>query len=265
MRDDDGAAPGPDPATPGRTTRAEERGLAADLAALARDLEGSDDLEATLRAVVVGAVGAVPGAERASISMVTRRRRTVTTRAASDDVAARLDAAQYEAGEGPCLDALFEQPVVETVDAGRDERWPVLAGAARDLGVGAMLCVRLWVHGDDLGALNISATREAAFEADAVHVAELFATHAAVALVGAEREQQMREALARRDVIGQAMGIVMERFGLASDRAFGVLVRLSQHANRRLHEIAAELVETRTLPVPGDADARRGPRPPASP
>nr|WP_255465666.1 ANTAR domain-containing protein [Cellulomonas sp. APG4] len=93
----------------------------------------------------------------------------------------------------------------------------------------------------------------------------MFATHAAVALVGAEREQQLREALARRDVIGQAMGIVMERFGLAPDRAFGVLVRLSQHANRRLHEIAAEVVETRTLPRPEGGAVGTVPRPSSAP
>ena len=227
--------------------------LAAQLSDLARSLEQEDDLQATLDAIVVAAVGTVPGAQHASISMV-KDRRTVTTRSSTGELPRGTDQAQYEAGEGPCLETLYEQHSVQVPDMAGEKRWPEFSRRATALGAGSMLCVQLFVEGDNLGALNLLSESPHAFDDPAEHVAMLFATHAAVAIVGAEKEAQLRDALARRDIIGQAMGIVMERYGLSSKRSFAVLTRLSQHNNRKLHELASDIIETRALPSAAPAD-----------
>ncbi|MEP7766181.1 GAF and ANTAR domain-containing protein [Sanguibacter sp. 25GB23B1] len=215
--------------------------LAADLSRLARSLEDEDGLDATLDAIVHAAVVSVPGAEHASISMV-RGRREVTSRAVTSDLARKNDRAQYDAGEGPCLESLFERRTVTVPDMAAESRWPVFSERSSGLGVASMLSVQLFVAGDDLGALNLLSTRPHAFDEGSEHIALLFASHAAVAIVGAEQEEQLLDTLAQRDVIGQAMGVLMERYGVTSSRAFGLLTRVSQRNNVRLFELAGEIV-----------------------
>lgn len=237
-------------AAPGHWVHAHEGGdeLADALGSLARDLEDEGDLDSTLNAIVHAAVGTIPGAEHASISMV-RGRRHLTTRAATSATAERVDAIQYETGEGPCLATLFEKRTERVVDTTDEPRWPRFGFRADEAGVRSLLAVQLYVKGDDLGALNLMSGEPDAFDDDSEHVALLLATHAAIAIVGAEKEDQLRDALSRRDVIGQAMGIIMERYGMTSERAFSVLARLSQNSNRKLHELAAQIVQTRDLPT----------------
>ena len=221
--------------------------LAAELSRVARDLEHEEDLQGTLDAIVGAAVGTVPGAQHASISMVKGRREVVTSSSTSD-LPRKTDQAQYDAGEGPCLDVLYQRRTVHVPDMATEKRWPGFSLAASRLGAGSMLSVQLFVDGDDLGALNLLSESPHAFTQDSEQVALLFAAHAAVAIVGAEKEEQLRDALVRRDVIGQAMGIVMERYGLTAKRSFSVLTRLSQHRNLKLHDLARHIVETRALP-----------------
>jgi AmiR/NasT family two-component response regulator len=70
-----------------------------------------------------------------------------------------------------------------------------------------------------------------------------------VALAGAEHEEQLRAGMTSRDLIGQAKGILMERFRLTPHQAFDVLSRVSQELNRKLVDVAAELTETGALPA----------------
>jgi GAF domain-containing protein len=228
--------------------------LAVELSRLALSFEDEGDLQGTLDAIVGAAVGTVPGTEHASISMA-RGRRHVSTRASTGDLPRHSDQAQYDTAQGPCLDTLYERHTVHLPDMATERRWPAFAEQAHALGVGSMLCVQLFVMGDDLGALNLLSSVPRAFDESAEHVALLFATHAAVAIMGAEKEEQLRDALSRRDIIGQAMGIVMERYGMTAPRAFSVLTRLSQNSNRKLFELAAEIVETRDLPRASGARA----------
>ena len=221
--------------------------LAAELSRVALSLEHEEDLQGTLDAIVGAATGTVPGAQHASISMV-KDRREVITRASTSDLPRRTDQAQYDAGEGPCLDVLYQRRTVQVPDMATEQRWPGFSHAASLLGAGSMLSVQLFVKGDDLGALNLLSESPHAFTQDSEHVALLFAAHAAVAIVGAEKEEQLRDALVRRDVIGQAMGIVMERYGLTPKRSFAVLARLSQHRNLKMHDLARQIVQTRILP-----------------
>lgn len=222
--------------------------LVARLSTLARTLEFQDDLDATLHSIVGAAVDTVPGAEHASISVVLRRRE-VHTPAATGDLPREVDRAQYETGEGPCLDTLFTQTTARVGDLEADERWPDFAKRAADLGIASMLAVRLFVRGDDLGGLNLFSSRVDGFGDESEHVALLFASHAAVAMAGATEQDQLRTALSSRDEIGMAKGMLMERHQLSGDQAFQVLVHVSQESNRRLVDIAQHLVTNGSLPT----------------
>jgi len=215
---------------------------------LARSLAQEDDLDATLQAIVQASVDTVPGAQHASISAILRRKE-VTTRASTDELSLAVDRAQYETGQGPCLDSLYDQRTVRLSDVRTEVRWPEFIHRAVNLGVGSMLAVQLYVKDDELGALNLLSESADAFSDESEQVALLFAIHAAVAIVGAKEHQDMSEALGTRGLIGQAMGILMERHKITGERAFAVLTRTSQHSNRKLHVIAGELVISGVLPT----------------
>jgi GAF domain-containing protein len=159
----------------------------------------------------------------------------------------RVDAAQEETGQGPCLDAVFEQQTVRVSDLRRERRWPLFTARAADAGAGSMLSFQLYVEGDNLGALNLYAYEPDAFTDESEHVGLLFAAHAAVAFAGAQKQDHLLRAMTTRGIIGQAMGILMERYHLTGDRAFQLLVRVSQHNNRKLPDIAEELIRTGEL------------------
>src|SRR5690242_15099408 len=143
--------------------------LAERLSELARTLQGEDNVQATLDAIVDSAVDTVPGAKHAGISVV-ERRRTVYTQAATDELVHRVDQAQYDTGQGPCLDAIYEDPIVRVPDMGTEQRWPDFIERALDLGVHSMLSFRLYVRQDDLGGLNLYSPDEHAFDEGSEHV-----------------------------------------------------------------------------------------------
>ena len=221
--------------------------LAVRLSELARTLQHQQDLTQTLEGIVHAAVETVPGAEQASISAV-ERRQEVQTLAATSELSRAVDRAQYETEQGPCLSTLYDRVTERLPDLAADERWPAFSSRAAALGVGSMLSVRLFVEGDELGALNLLSRSPGAFGDESEHVALLFASHAAVALVGAGERARLQEAMSSRDLIGQAKGILMERFKITSDQAFLLLVRTSQDSNRKLRVVAEELASTGQLP-----------------
>ena len=208
---------------------------------LARQLEDEQDLQATLDRIVATAVAVIPGAQHASISEV-RQRREVHTAASTSDVPRATDQAQYETAEGPCLYTLYEQETVRLTDMVTEQRWPAFTAKAAELGVGSMLCVQLYVEGGDLGALNLVSGQSDAFDDESEHVALLFASHAAVALSGAREQANLREAISTRDLIGQAKGILMERFAITDDEAFRLLATLSQTGNRKLRDVVRDVI-----------------------
>jgi GAF domain-containing protein len=222
--------------------------LAEQLSSLARSLEMQADLQATLDTVVRAAVGTVPGATEASISEV-QHRRDVKTLAASGELSRAVDHAQYDFGEGPCLDSLYEQETVRLSDLNTEQRWPRFVARARELGVGSMLAVQLFVDGENLGALNLFSRQPRAFDDESEHVALLFASHAAVAMSGERARGHLQAAVTTREVIGQAQGILMERFRITAEMALHMLMLASQDSNRKLRDIADELVATGELPA----------------
>ena len=216
------------------------------LADLARDMQRQGDAAAVMEVIVSTAVGMVPGAEDASISLVQGRRRVVSA-AATGDLSRRVDDLQEETRQGPCMDAMYEHETIRVDDLPSDQRWPELARRARELGVSSMLCFQLFVEGDDLGALNLLARQPGAFTDESERVGLLFASHAAVAVAQAQKVNHLDTALASRDVIGQAKGILMERYKITAPQAFALLAKVSMDTNRRLHEVAEYLADTGVL------------------
>jgi transcriptional regulator with GAF, ATPase, and Fis domain len=220
--------------------------LATQLSELARVLQQEEHSEATLERVVQAAVTLIPGAEEGSISVVTGRSH-VESQAPSSDLSRRLDALQAETGQGPCLDAAFEQRTVRVSDMSTEHRWPDFAARANEAGVGSMLAFQLYVDGDTLGALNLYAKQPNAFDDESEHVGLLFAAHAAVAYAAVHHQDNLRQAMETRDLIGQAKGILMERYKLTGEQAFELLVQASQTTHSKLREVADELVHSGSL------------------
>lgn len=220
--------------------------LAVKLSELARALQDEEGVQETLDGIAVAAVDTVPGAQYAGLTVVRRRRQT-DTRAATDEVVRQIDQAQYDLAEGPCLDATYEQRTVRLPDMTADERWPRFTRRAAELGVMSMLSFQLYVQQENLGALNLYSREKNAFDDESEHVGLLFATHAAVAMSGAQQEEHLVRAVAMRDLIGQAKGILMERHRVTADQAFALLVRASQQTNTKLADIARHLADTGEL------------------
>jgi transcriptional regulator with GAF, ATPase, and Fis domain len=143
------------------------------------------------------AVHTVPGAQYAGITVV-QARQAVNTRAATDELVRKIDEAQYETGQGPCLDAAYQMRTVRLSDMTTEQRWPEFTGRASDMGIGSMLSFQLYVTQDNLGALNLYSTHADAFHDESEDVGLLFAAHAAVAMAGARQHEQLERALSMR-------------------------------------------------------------------
>ena len=241
------SAPGATGAAPGAPIVVDGLTVTGRVADAARALADEPTLQQTLDRVVELAVSMVDGCESAGISLISRGR--IDSPAVSDPLVARGDELQYELGEGPCLDAIREAPLVESGDIEADVRWPRWAPQVADeLGVRSMLCVQLYTSETAHGALNMYATTRDAFGPDDHHLAATFAAVAAAAISAARTEEQLQSAVQTRTLIGQAQGILMERFSLSSSRAFAVLSRVSQDSNVKLVDVARQIVETRRVP-----------------
>ncbi len=212
-------------------------------AELARVLLSAGGVRETLQQIVDMAVETIDGCDHAGISVL--KNETGSTPAASDNVPLGVDAIQYETGEGPCLSAIREHEVFETGDLSSESRWPRFASrAATETGVSSMLCFRLFVAGDTLGALNLYSKSIDAFDERSRTVGLVYAAHAAMALSTAMHDEQMDQALQSRDLIGQAKGILMARQGVGADEAFDMLRRASQRLNVKLRDVAGDMVES---------------------
>lgn len=220
--------------------------LAETFADVARALLGEDDVQAALTRISALAVQTIDGCDHAGVSLIQGRK--ISSPGASDDVPIQVDAIQYETDEGPCLDAIREQETFRAGDLAAEDRWPKFSRrTAEETGVVSMLCFRLFAEADTMGALNLYSKERSAFDDEAVAVGTVFATHAAVALSGAQQDEQLQQALLSRDVIGQAKGIIMAQQNVTADEAFDILRRASQRLNIKLRELA-ERVASRTPP-----------------
>lgn len=194
----------------GRTmTGAAFPGVATYLADLALELRSQTGTEAVLRTIVHGAVDLVPGARRAGIFLIEDGK--VQPHVPSDAVVAELDSLQSSLDEGPCVSALRDERTVLIDDMALETRWPLFTAAALQRGIHSMLSFPLYARSENIGALNLYSGESGVFGEDSVFIGELLAQHSSVALAGAVVEDQLRDAITTRDLIGQAKGILMER------------------------------------------------------
>lgn len=216
--------------------------VAGALADLARAMTDKPDLEATLGAVTAAATSLIAGADAADILLISSRKH-FRSHAATSDLPLRLDSLQEASGQGPCIDAARGEQVISSDDLTREDRWPDFAPQAVQAGVHSTLCFQLYAGGGALGALNLFGRVPRAFTAADVETGAMLATHAAIALHSLNKSEQFHSALASRDLIGQAKGMIMERFSIDAVQAFELLRRLSQDSNVPLAQIAAQLVD----------------------
>jgi hypothetical protein len=211
------------------------------MATVADTLRTPVSAEESLERITAGAASTISGVTRASIS-VTGKDGTIRTLVPTDPVASTANDLQYELGEGPCLDAVLTEPVVQVHDLATDPRWPQYGPKAAALGLCAQLSFQFRADPHVRGALNLYADTAQVFDDSACYVAGMFADWAAVLLGWSRQETTMSTALESRSMVGTAMGILMERYRLDQGRAFAFLARMSQTSNVKLRDIAANIV-----------------------
>lgn len=198
--------------------------------------------------LVKEAADSVLGAEYAGVT-ISRRRRDIETASATGRFPTMLDQIQQRHREGPCLSAAWDHHVIRIGDLASEQRWPhYCKDALEQTPVRSIISFRLFGDSQNVGALNFYAEKPNAFDDDALEIGLLFATHAALAWNALRRDRQFRSALASRDIIGQAKGILMERFKIDAVLAFQLLTRLSQESNTPVAEIAQRLVSAPASP-----------------
>jgi len=230
------------------------------MSAAARELKGRVDPQETMERAAALAVRNVDGCQAASISLA--RGRSLETHAGTSEAVRTADQLQAETGEGPCLDAIHEQATIYVSDLSTDPRWPSWGSqVAERTGLRSVLSCQLFTDEDAVGALNMYSDRTQAFDGDDHAEALALAAHIAVAMSAAQETQGLMASKDTRSLIGQAMGIAMERYELDAEQAWALLTRLSQSMNVRVRDLAADFVATRTLPRPEleDPDERSSP------
>ena len=202
------------------------------------------DVDDVLRELTQSAAAAMPGAQYAGITIASRNGK-VRTAAATDRYPELLDQIQQRHGQGPCLTAAWEHHVVRIDDMALENRWPAYCrDAADETPIRSIMSFQLFADHHHMGALNFYAEQPNAFDEDALEMGLILATHTALAWNMVRRDEQFRSALASRDIIGQAKGMIMERFTIDAVQAFELLKRLSQSSNTALVVVARQLVES---------------------
>jgi GAF domain-containing protein len=218
-------------------------------ARLAIELHDAPGVEETVDAVAQFALQAL-NCKYAGVALYTRGSRAEIA-AVTDSLVTDLFDSQISTGSGSLITALRERTTVLIRDTATEDRWPELTERFAALGVRSVLDVPL-ATGDTprstVGVLGLYSEQPDAFTADDEAIAHILAQHASVAVASARQEETMAQAVDARKLVGQAMGILMERFDVNGDRAFAILKRYSQDTNTKLRDVAQQLIDTRKLP-----------------
>jgi GAF domain-containing protein len=218
--------------------------LAQRMAELARAVAAPRSVEAVLSDVTAAALELIPGAETAGVLLIAKGGKFESL-AGTSDLPHQLDELQMKYNEGPCVEAALDELIVRTDDFREEQRWPRYSEGVVEIGVLSGLSFKLYTSDRTAGALNLFSFKPNAFDAEAETIGAVLAAHAAAAILASRQGQQLESALSTRDRIGQAKGIVMERYGVDDVRAFDMLRRLSQESNTKLVDIARRVIETR--------------------
>jgi GAF domain-containing protein len=221
----------------------QESELAVRMAEMARATARSRTPEEILDEVTAAAVELIPGVGTAGILMINKD--GFESIAGTTDIPHRLDQLQMTFQEGPCVQAALDDAIVRTDDFREEDRWPKYSPAVVEIGVLSGLSFKLFTADRTAGALNLFGFEPREWDTEAQTIGTILAAHAASALLANRQTQQLQAALLTRDRIGQAKGIIMERYGVNDVRAFDMLRQLSQEGNTKLTEIAQRVIESR--------------------
>lgn len=206
--------------------------------------EHETDVDTVLGELTESAVKSVPRAQHAGITIASRDGK-IRTASATSRYPLLLDEIQQRHDQGPCLSAAWEQHMIRIKDIALETRWPFYCrDAAAETPIRSIMSFQLFSDHQTMGALNFYAEQPNAFDDEAAELGLIVATHTALAWNLVRRDEQFRSALASRDIIGQAKGMIMERFKIDAVQAFELLKRLSQSSNTPLVAVARQLVES---------------------
>ncbi|MGC4938148.1 GAF and ANTAR domain-containing protein [Kribbella sp. DT2] len=212
---------------------------------LAMNLHNQSGVLATVEGVLEFAVETLHY-DHASVLLMHRRQPQAI--AATDQLVSVADQLQIDLGEGPSLLAIAEHEDVLVKDTLTDDRWPKWAPTAAANGIRSALSIRLFTEHSTSGVLNLVSTQPYVFSEGDAELARLLSLHASIAVASARMEASLNQAVDSRKEVGQAVGRLMERYGLDAVQAFAVLRRYSQDSNQRLNVVARRVMDTGALP-----------------
>jgi GAF domain-containing protein len=212
-----------------------------DLSALADEIAAADTVDQAAGRITDFAARTFDTAH-AGITLLRGQGRRYLPFGPTDSTVRRADELQDTLSEGPCVDATMLGPSVLSNDIGRDERWPRWTSGVADLGLGSILSSTMQTGRRRIGALNVYGPSGHEFTSADVERARSLAHYASIALRLSEKVEGLRVALDTRTGIGQAQGVLMERYRIDADRAFDILKRYSQDENVRLVRVASRIV-----------------------
>ena len=218
--------------------------IAVRMAELARAVAAPRSLEDVLSGVTAAAKELIPNLDAAGVLLIGKGG-SFTTLPAAAGLTDQLHQLQMQFGEGPCVQAALADVIVRTDDFTYEERWPRYAPACIQLGIFSGLSFKLYTADRTAGALNLFSRTPNAWSTEAETTGIVLAAHAASAVLASQHGQSLETALSTRDRIGQAKGIIMERFKVDDVRAFEMLRQLSQESNTKLIDIALQVINTR--------------------
>ena len=217
-------------------------------AELSKIMLGAQPLSETLSRVAELAKQTIPGAAEVSVTLM--QDGTVTSVSFTGPLAVQLDERQYEAGFGPCMEAALSGATIPIDDTAHSGTYPDFGRIAFRHGITHTMSIGLPVERRTVGALNVYGTGEGPFDETTAELATAFASYAAVAVANAglyattaTLAGNLQKALDSRAVIDQAKGILMGRHHCSPDAAFDLLVRQSRDTNRKLRDIAQDIVD----------------------
>ena len=212
LRPEYGVPRGPNGKTAGMTQQ-RNHDLAQRMAELARTAAAPRSVEDVLSDVTGAALELIPGVDTAGVLLIAKGGKFETL-AGTSDLPKKLDELQMKYNEGPCVEAALDDLIVRTDDFRTEERWPRYSSAVAEIGVLSGLSFKLYTSTRTAGALNLFGFEPNAFGAESETIGAVLAAHAAAAIMASRQGQQLESALSTRDRIGQAKGIIMERYGV---------------------------------------------------
>lgn len=197
------------------------------------------------QALVHAAVDLIDGCDHASIMLAANGR--FLTIAASDEIAAQVDALEREVGSGPCVDAIVEESFQLDSNIDDGTQWPELAKRLRaETPVRGMIGYRILADQRKIGALNVFADVPGALTEESADQGAIVASFASVAFMTLSAKTQaetMRRGLDSNREIGKAIGLLMAAHKFTEDEAFDLLRTTSQNLNMKISTVARKVVE----------------------